>query len=271
VVTVSSGYQSTDMIVASNDTICEFSTATFTINNISADSYSNWTLPAGATVSSSNASGSVITVLFGNTGGAISVSPVQSCTASIPALSSSIVVMARPVANAGADTSLSNYGTITLNGSQSTTSAGYSYLWTSDNAANTISNPVSLVTAATVNTVSPEFILTVQANGVDSACFASDTLRVNIVPNLIIPNVFSPNEDGNHDLFEIHGIEFYPEAILNVYNQWGEHVFKSGKGYPDKWDGKRHGKILPVGTYYYVLSLKDGKTADRSGIVSILK
>jgi gliding motility-associated-like protein len=271
IVTVKPFYQFTDMIAASDDTICEFSTATFTINNSSADSYNNWILPAGATVTSNNASGSLITVLFGNTGGAISVSPVQGCTPGIPDLSSSIVVMSKPVANAGADITLTNYGAITLNGSQSTASTGYSYLWTADNSANIISNPTSIITAATVNTISANFILTVQANGVDSACFASDDLQVGIEANLIIPNVFSPNDDGNHDVFEIQGIEFFPEAILNIYNQWGELVFKSGKGYPEKWDGKRHGKTLPVGTYYYVLSLKSEKAEDKSGVVSILK
>ncbi|WP_411768207.1 gliding motility-associated C-terminal domain-containing protein, partial [Winogradskyella sp. A3E31] len=77
-------------------------------------------------------------------------------------------------------------------------------------------------------------------------------------------NEFSPNGDGDNELFVITCIENFPNNTLEVYNRWGNIVFKE-KGYQNTWDGTSNGRSvingsrqLPVGTYYYVLNLGDG-------------
>jgi gliding motility-associated-like protein len=45
---------------------------------------------------------------------------------------------------------------------------------------------------------------------------------------------------------------------VNIFNRWGQQLFSS-KGYADPWDGKFNGDDVPVGTYYYVIDLKDEK------------
>jgi len=73
---------------------------------------------------------------------------------------------------------------------------------------------------------------------------------------LEIPNVFTPNEDGANDFFQVkakslrsfHGI---------IYNRWGRPVFEwtDAKTYENGWNGKMNntGQDCPSGTYYYVI------------------
>ena len=79
---------------------------------------------------------------------------------------------------------------------------------------------------------------------------------------LVIPEAFSPNEDGMNDRFEILGLEQYSENELQVYNVHGIEVFRMAD-YDNSWDGIAQGKLndgnkLPTGTYYYVLRLIPG-------------
>ncbi|MES2371226.1 MAG: gliding motility-associated C-terminal domain-containing protein [Bacteroidota bacterium] len=66
------------------------------------------------------------------------------------------------------------------------------------------------------------------------------------------PNVFSPNNDGINDVWDIPSLVPYPQCSVDVYNRSGRLVFHS-IGYNKSWDGKLNGKRLPVGTYYYVI------------------
>ena len=86
---------------------------------------------------------------------------------------------------------------------------------------------------------------------------------------LVIYDAFSPNDDGKNDVWNIHGIQTYPNCIVKVFNTWGNQVFSS-KGYTQPWDGKFNGNALPAGTYYYIIELEPGgKTY--SGTVNIVK
>lgn len=75
-----------------------------------------------------------------------------------------------------------------------------------------------------------------------------------VIPDLVldIPNAFSPNGDGINDRWEIDGLKARPNATTEVYNRWGQIVYRSA-GYAGGWDGTRQGKLLPAGTYYYII------------------
>ncbi len=94
---------------------------------------------------------------------------------------------------------------------------------------------------------------------------------IDSVYSVHIPNAFSPNGDNVHDLFEIGNIRFFPAAVLEVYNQWGEHVFKSNYGYSIPWDGTKNGQSLPVSTYYYILHLNNEEKKQITGYITLLK
>jgi gliding motility-associated-like protein len=68
---------------------------------------------------------------------------------------------------------------------------------------------------------------------------------------LEFPNAFSPNGDGKNDVWELTGIEAFPEAIVTIYNRWGEVIYQSEKGYMQPFDGRYNGMVLPEGVYPY--------------------
>ena len=94
---------------------------------------------------------------------------------------------------------------------------------------------------------------------------SNNTSTAFVTPQCLeVYNEFSPNSDGDNDLFLISCIENYPNNKLEVYNRWGNIVYQA-KGYSNTWDGTSNGRVtineakeLPVGTYYYVLDLGDG-------------
>jgi gliding motility-associated-like protein len=78
-----------------------------------------------------------------------------------------------------------------------------------------------------------------------------------------IPNVFSPNGDGENETFDITNIGYY-ENELTIYNRWGTVVYNT-RNYRNQWNGGD----VPDGTYYYVLVLKDGR--DYAGHLTLLR
>lgn len=69
-----------------------------------------------------------------------------------------------------------------------------------------------------------------------------------------VPNVFSPNGDGQNEFFEIQGIDAYPNSTLQVWNRWGVIVYES-ENYENFWSAEGQ----PDGTYYFLLQRSDGK------------
>jgi gliding motility-associated-like protein/uncharacterized repeat protein (TIGR01451 family) len=97
------------------------------------------------------------------------------------------------------------------------------------------------------------------------------------IDELIFYGGISPNGDGHNDLWEIDGIWQYPNNTVQIYNRWGNLVFRSS-GYDnlnEAWYGQSNEGLrvgdqeLPDGTYFYVVDLGDGSKA-RSGYI-ILK
>lgn len=70
---------------------------------------------------------------------------------------------------------------------------------------------------------------------------------------VLIPTAFSPNEDGANDLFR--GICRCPAENyeLEIYNRWGELVFKADD-IRDGWNGNYQNLQQPLGVYVYQLS-----------------
>lgn len=74
---------------------------------------------------------------------------------------------------------------------------------------------------------------------------------------IAISNAMTPNGDGFNDTFWILNIEAYPDNELQIFNRWGDLIYEAN-GYANEWDGTRNGKVMPMGTYYYILNLNDG-------------
>ncbi|MCP4520391.1 MAG: gliding motility-associated C-terminal domain-containing protein, partial [Cytophagales bacterium] len=87
-------------------------------------------------------------------------------------------------------------------------------------------------------------------------CNTSVPASVLVVERVKIPNVFTPNGDGAHEVWEIESIEDYPNARVQIFTKWGQKVYETFANYAENpWDGKYNGKETPVGVYYYIIEL----------------
>lgn len=98
---------------------------------------------------------------------------------------------------------------------------------------------------------------------------ASDTIKKQ--PEPILPNVFSPNQDG---INEVYAIENLPEgSTLEVFNRWGSLVFKQAP-YQNNWPGNApNGNPLADGVYFAILSYQDqtGKLQQKKQTVHVVR
>jgi gliding motility-associated-like protein/uncharacterized repeat protein (TIGR01451 family) len=115
----------------------------------------------------------------------------------------------------------------------------------------------------------------IAGSGTDGS-LANNTSTVSPTPiDFFIPDGFSPNGDMVNDEFVIRGIANFPNNQLEVYNRWGNLVYKAVP-YQNKWDGTSTsefnvgGNVLPVGTYFYVLDLGNG-TGQYKGTIYLNK
>ncbi len=111
---------------------------------------------------------------------------------------------------------------------------------------------------------------------VNGLCESRDEMIIN-VHELVIPEGFSPNNDGINDVFEIQGLDLnYSECSLRILNSAGTEVFYTtniGGRTWENWTGNSGNTPLPEGTYYYFLTIKskrNDKVFKKSGFV-ILK
>lgn len=105
----------------------------------------------------------------------------------------------------------------------------------------------------------------------------SEIITINTVTNEIstlIPNAISPNGDLRNDVWKLEFLDLlYPDARVEIYNEWGQLVFESD-GYDFPWDGKYNGEFVPDGTYYYIIDLKNSGDPDQDifkGALLVLK
>jgi len=86
-----------------------------------------------------------------------------------------------------------------------------------------------------------------------------------------IPNIFSPNGDGQNDVFRVRG-ENIETLHIAVYNRWGNMVFE-GSEPQATWDGTYKGKPCADGVYYYMVEIgfTGGKQEMRKGSVTLVR
>jgi gliding motility-associated-like protein len=107
----------------------------------------------------------------------------------------------------------------------------------------------------------------------EGGCRDSLTLGICIQDSeaIFLPDVFSPNGDGNNDVLFVRGPSIAAMDFA-VHDRWGVRVFSST--YPDHgWDGTVNGTLSPSGVYVLVLSatLDDGETIERTSNVTLIR
>ncbi len=175
-------------------------------------------------------------------------------------INNSFNVYAYPVISAGPDLLILEGATMPL---QATASGNQlQYLWTSNQYLNNdhLLNPLC--------TPLEDMMYTLTVTG-EGGCPSIDQMKVKILKTPIIPNTFSPNNDGINDKWEIDYLKFYPNAKIQVFTRTGKLVFES-KGYLKPWDGTKSGVALPLDTYYYIIEPESGRKPV-TGFITIIK
>ncbi len=102
-----------------------------------------------------------------------------------------------------------------------------------------------------------DYTVEVTANINGNDCSAEIQVPVTVIPNydIFIPNVFTPNGDGNNDLFQIFGnLPALKYLDVEIFNRIGEKVFESND-LNFIWDGNYKGKPLQPAVFVYTLRL----------------
>ncbi len=89
--------------------------------------------------------------------------------------------------------------------------------------------------------------------------------------SLYVPNTFTPNGDGNNDVFYGYGnnVNTYK---MRIFNQWGKLIFES-QNVLVGWDGSSKGEMQPTGVYVYAIDVVYGSGAKKSyrGTVTLIR
>jgi len=111
-------------------------------------------------------------------------------------------------------------------------------------------------------------------------CKAYDTVLVRVLcdgSQLFIPNTFSPNNDGQNDVFYPRGVGLKSISSFRIYNRWGELIFeKRGIQLNDRvngWDGTYKGSLQSPDVFVYAIDgeCESGEPISWKGDVTMLR
>jgi gliding motility-associated-like protein len=166
---------------------------------------------------------------------------------SLPCLQGSatqdVLIQDFPKPDLGPDILLGKGNSVTLKGA---VEGGVSYAWTPatdlDNptAANPVASPIK----------TQEYILKVLSS---NGCPGEGKVNIVVYQPVYIPTAFSPNADGMNDIWELSGLEVYPNPEVQIFNRWGNMIFYS-KGSYAPFNGTDSNKALPEGMYVYKIN-----------------
>lgn len=242
------------IISASSLTICPNQTATLTATGGGIQGN-----PPTYSWINSSITGPVITT----GGGTVTVLATNSCGT----YSQSIVVYNFPVNAALTASPLSGVKPLTVsftNGSSGATS----YSWTFGNGNTATGFTVSPQTYTSAGDYTASITIS------DGVCSdqASVVIRVlNEAPELVIPNVFTPNNDLVNDVFKVKGYNITNFRAV-IYDRWGLELF-NWSDVSQGWDGTVNGNNCNDGTYFYLISCTDfdNKDIKKQGSFTLLR
>jgi len=168
--------------------------------------------------------------------------------------------LTRPYVNIGDDIK-ANWGSlITLYPNTN----GISYLWSPTTGLSCTECLNPLVNARESST----YYITVQ--GVNG-CFNTDTISILYSGSLYVPNSFSPNSDGDNDIFYAFGKDIV-NFEMYIFDRWGEQLFYTND-INIGWNGVYKGKLAKTETYVWKVIYQDtlNKREELYGTVTLIR
>jgi len=154
---------------------------------------------------------------------------------------------------------------------QSADAAGTTYLWDfgdlgSTNNNSTLPNPEHVYPNVGQYVVS---CVATSAEGCQDTTISN--VRVALPDNIFIPNSFTPDHDGQNDVFRARGNNILYTDIT-VFDQWGRRIWSVEKT-DAGWNGETANGTVPVGTYNYAIKvyLDNGATSFHRGSINLIR
>ena len=132
-----------------------------------------------------------------------------------------------------------------------------------------------------VPVATPVRTTTYKVNVTDSnGCVNTGEVTINVAcneNNYFVPNLFTPNGDGNNDVFYPRGTSIYLIQSLRVFNRWGEMVFEkrnfAANSAANGWDGLYKGRPAPADAYVYMIEFicGNGSIIPYKGNVTLIR
>ncbi len=158
--------------------------------------------------------------------------------------------------SAGHDTMVRRGDVFSLHGT-----GGTGYLWQPANLLG------SAQTASPYGSLQQSQLFSLKVVDVNG-CVGYDTVLVQVLPTLVVPNTFSPNGDGINDTWAIGSLMPYPNIHLQVFDRNGQAVHEQRGSYLP-WNGTLNGRPLPVGTYYYIITTGADREITRGWVMIV--
>ncbi|MEO9891302.1 T9SS type B sorting domain-containing protein [Aurantibacter sp.] len=105
-----------------------------------------------------------------------------------------------------------------------------------------------------VFTTNESTIVTIEVTDV-TGCVAVVTIPFEFTGMLEIPNFFTPDGDGNNDVWYPKNRNYFPNIEVIIYDRYGRVVARLDQ--VSKWDGNYESKPLPSGDYWYEVNAND--------------
>jgi gliding motility-associated-like protein len=127
-------------------------------------------------------------------------------------------------------------------------------------------------------TLSSNQTYNVQITDVENGCIGQDSVSMRIVSDcndglVIVPNAFSPNDDGLNDVLYVRGSSLAFIYNFKIYSRSGELVFET-TDLNQGWDGTHNGQQLNTGVYVYYVEAPcalNGSIILKTGNVMIIR
>lgn len=177
------------------------------------------------------------------------------------------------IADAGLDTLVDFGDGLNLDGSYTPSSLNLDVLWSPDDSIDceVCLNPFVVPLGETTY----ELMVT-DENG----CSDTDevTVRVNIERPVHAPNIFSPNEDGSNDFFNLYaGPGASKIDNLYIFDRWGNRIYRGQNillnEYNEGWDGKYKGQPVNPGVFTWLAEVRfiDDEVFSYTGDITVIR
>jgi gliding motility-associated-like protein len=105
----------------------------------------------------------------------------------------------------------------------------------------------------------------------DKGCIGKDSVTV-FMTNGLVPNAFSPNGDGQNDIFRFYAAnDLISLKSFRIFDRWGKEMFYTQE-MADGWNGTYKGEACENGVYFYFIEYAIGSKAyTYKGDVTLLR